>query len=538
MHSRRQPYAEAHYYMSNSSPSRGRSSFPSPRPLQAKPANNPSASSSRPGTAGTTGVDSLKIYAPIPPTGPHDPSRQRSGFSQPPLETTTPSQSRGFGVHSILNPYSETIQQSPVTTSTQVGLTGQTLLPPPTASPRIRKRTGPASPTRTHHGAASGTTGRRVLTPKSPATRTSSVGGRRNPTFHTTGPPLQTFTGPEPRIYTAEPGSADVPSLPPLTGTARAPFPGVQATDAWQIRGRPRPTGAPVPATQTASPSTSHTSLSQTEQTSPAFRYGQIPAGHQGPASFRQHFSGIPMGYSTEHGLRGPPEGYQAGQPAYQMTLETEQGPMVVPVELDMQQASKMADEKRKRNAGASARFRARRKEKEKEASQTISGLQQEIRELREERDFYRNERNFIREFATRQVGIQLPPRPRSPQFHRLTAPPGLSYEESHFLEDIGRARSGSAPAPQRRRTGDYQAHFSAATHQSPIPQPFGSTYGTNPPLPLPPPQIQGQGPGPYASPRSLPPGPPVSAATGPRSQSSYDPFRKDPFDRSWNPAR
>ncbi len=73
--------------------------------------------------------------------------------------------------------------------------------------------------------------------------------------------------------------------------------------------------------------------------------------------------------------------------PSYQlMTFDTDQGPIQVLV--DVQAASKMADEKRKRNAGASARFRQRRKENEREASQMIAKLEQQMKEANEDRDF------------------------------------------------------------------------------------------------------------------------------------------------------
>jgi hypothetical protein len=124
--------------------------------------------------------------------------------------------------------------------------------------------------------------------------------------------------------------------------------------------------------------------------------------------------------------------------------LETDQAPIVVPVELDLQQASKMADEKRKRNAEASARFRARRSEKEKEASQTISTLEQELQELREERDFYRNERNYIRDFATRHVEYSyLLDRPRRKS---NAVPPVSIHEASRSMEESGCTRSELGP--------------------------------------------------------------------------------------------
>ena len=518
--------------MSNSTPSGDRSSIPSPRPLQARPSND-APSSSRHGTTGTKRVETLNAYAPTPSSGPHEIPRQQYEYSQTPADNAPQSQSRGFGVHSILNPSSEVIQQSPMTTPRlSAASAGPTLLPPPTASsPRGRKRAEPGSPTRAQTGGALGASGRRVLTPKSPATRAASLGGRRNPTFHPTGPPQQSLGGPEWRIYTAEPGTADVPSLPPISSAARTILPGINNPDVWPAQGRPQGAGPSVVTTQSASPSTSHTSQSQTEQASPAFRYGQMPVT-QGPSHYRSHHFGMHMGLSSEQGSQGGPDSYQTGQTGYQMTLETDQGPMVVPVELDLRQASKVADEKRKRNAGASARFRARRKEKEKEASHTISSLQQDLRELRESRDFYRNQCNFIRDFAARQHGLQLPPRPPSPVFQRTRAP--SSYDESSGMEDIGRARSDSAPAAHRRRTGDYLPGFPTVSQQSP--RPFG--YPPNPAMPMQTTPVHGQAPGPYTSPRTLPPGPPGSGAPlQQRSQSSYDPFRKDPFDRSWNPG-
>ena len=286
-------------------------------------------------------------------------------------------------------------------------------------------------------------------------------------------------------------------------------------------------TGAPP---RSDSPSTSQTSKSQSEQTSPAYRYG-ITASNQPQGGYPSVRAGG-GGFSQDAGGRGSLESYQAGQPAYQMTLETDQGPMVVPVELDLQQASKVADEKRKRNAGASARFRARRKEKEKEASQTISNLQHELRLMQEEREFYRNERNYFREYALRHG--QLTQRPISPRMQSRPPPPIVQAREmSDEPEESGRARSDSAPATQRRRTGDYQPGFGAPN----VPLPYSSGYGPQPPFPMPP--MTQQPPGPYASPRSFPPAPPAPPTTH-RSQPSYDDFRRESDERnsrSWNPG-
>ena len=119
------------------------------------------------------------------------------------------------------------------------------------------------------------------------------------------------------------------------------------------------------------------------------------------------------------------------------ITLDTEKGPLQVPV--DVQAASKVADEKRKRNATASHRFRQRRKEKERETSEEISKLEQRVRAMEEERDFYHGERDYFRDVATR-TSSQAPllPRPLSPRqrLHTsLSAPMGYSNAQSQDAE-------------------------------------------------------------------------------------------------------
>lgn len=103
------------------------------------------------------------------------------------------------------------------------------------------------------------------------------------------------------------------------------------------------------------------------------------------------------------------------------MTLDTEQGPIQVPV--DVQAASKVADEKRKRNATASHRFRQRRKEKEKETSQNIERLEHQIRDITEEREFYRLERDYFRNIACNgPAQAHVAPRPPSPRQVRMAS--------------------------------------------------------------------------------------------------------------------
>jgi hypothetical protein len=114
-----------------------------------------------------------------------------------------------------------------------------------------------------------------------------------------------------------------------------------------------------------------------------------------------------------------------SGQSSIQlMTIKSQQGHNVqIPV--DVQAASKVADEKRRRNAGASARFRARRKEKEREASMSISRLEQQLRDAIEDAEFYRTERDYFKAIVFQQPrSDRLYERPTSPRLRRPSAPP------------------------------------------------------------------------------------------------------------------
>jgi len=137
------------------------------------------------------------------------------------------------------------------------------------------------------------------------------------------------------------------------------------------------------------------------------------------------------------------------GQGQYQlMTLETEHGPIQVPV--DVQAASKVADEKRKRNATASHRFRQRRKEKEQETSENIAKLEAQIREMTEEKDFYQRERDYFQDITLRNR-VPVTARPPSPRRRRHASLAGPAL--SPFDEPEGATRSGRNT---RRRTSAY----------------------------------------------------------------------------------
>ena len=96
------------------------------------------------------------------------------------------------------------------------------------------------------------------------------------------------------------------------------------------------------------------------------------------------------------------------------MILDGENNPIQIPV--NMQATSKIANEKRKRNATAAHRFRQRQKEEKRRNSQTIAQLGQQIRQLEEEKESFRKERDYFREITFRNPGqARLLPQPISP---------------------------------------------------------------------------------------------------------------------------
>ncbi len=98
------------------------------------------------------------------------------------------------------------------------------------------------------------------------------------------------------------------------------------------------------------------------------------------------------------------------GQQAF-MTLPGSETPIAIQV--DYSQASKKADEKRQRNAKASTRHRRKKKTIQEENVRQIQEMADEKEELVErveqltrQRDFYRDERNRLRDIVLRTPSI------------------------------------------------------------------------------------------------------------------------------------
>ena len=100
----------------------------------------------------------------------------------------------------------------------------------------------------------------------------------------------------------------------------------------------------------------------------------------------------------------------------HMMILDTAQDPVQVPI--DVQSTSTATNEKRKRNAIASHKFRQRREEKERKAYENTKRLEAIIREMAEEKDHYRKERDFFQNAALYNC-IPVEPRPPSPSRRR-----------------------------------------------------------------------------------------------------------------------
>jgi len=135
-----------------------------------------------------------------------------------------------------------------------------------------------------------------------------------------------------------------------------------------------------------------------TSAPSPYTHASSFVGGYQ-PAIQDQHGSlyAIPLG--SHHG-------------SGQVTLNTPDGPIIAPY--DTTSGSLAQHEKRKKNASASSRFRKRKKEKEIENTRRMEELEHNLKKMEEERDFYRNQRDYLRGIIVhaQQNRGQLPPLP------------------------------------------------------------------------------------------------------------------------------
>ena len=286
-----------------------------------------------------------------------------------------------------------------------------------------------------------------------------------------------------------------------------------------------------APPSQSNSPATSYSSYSHPSHPSPAPQYN-TPAT-QGPKSmyYSSHGSAggrasvgpqITLGSDSSYG----PLTTTVGQSTYQlMTLDTDQGPIQVPV--DVQAASKMADEKRKRNAGASARFRQRRKEKEREASTTITKLETRIRDLSEERDYYRVERDYFRGivYSTSAQALVVPrvPSPRLRKSAQSSGGAPRSDTQWEQSEDRG-AQTGRNT---RRRINSFTPTYELPPPGMAPPNPLPAFSTATPSFPFP-----------KTEPRANTPLQRPSVLSGPHRMGPFDPVGHPGYERAWTTSQ
>jgi hypothetical protein len=424
--------------------------------------------------------------SPIQPYPPMQPPYRspRDGpahplVSLPPLRQLsktppTPSDHRHgnpFGVHSMLNPQAELVEQqqgrrhsgSQKESPSPVGTQHSHSLPSisrPTSVDSTQSKLDEQNHPRPFQAPGRPSI-RHILSPK--LHRTQSLG--------MLNPPTGTIDAHQSPFLTANTRPSEIitsqPALPtPPVGGRTIYFPVVPPTAPTppqnMIRTEIRRPSINYPQSGSASPIAQYSPYSQPasvassqyDMHSTQGQYGSGPgrahmhdSRHRSISMDSERNSMIPMAPSSQSSIQ-------------LMTIKSQHGPpRQIPVET--QSGSKGADEKRRRNAGASARFRARRKEKEREASMSISRLEQNVRDSTEDAEYYRSERDYWRSIAMQVHPDRHYPRPQSPRLRRVSVAPSCApssttghgsdasyddYEEEAYEEERN----------VRRRTNNY----------------------------------------------------------------------------------
>ena len=420
------------------------------------------------------------------------------GLELPPLsgantirsDTFSPGATRIAGVSSILNPPAEDDAQtgqrrkasqleSPIAPAHQ--------LPP--LAPNIRNASGGLGPPDRSGNAPqdfSPRPPRRILTPRSPSGlhRAASL-GQLNPQGGSINAQQVPFPpSPRSRVYTVEPGTSGAPPLPTPSARTQPAGYGFPAPPPPRDSSRRASTGTNRARnlSSSASPSTSYSSYSQVGQTSPMGTYASTAGGapasydHNGDPSGREQRTASDAGVPDSQRQMSIPISSSGGQNVYQMmTLETTSGTVQLPV--DVQAASRVADEKRRRNAGASARFRQRRKEKEREASTSIARLEQQVKELAEDLDFYRNERgqllSVLQGVSGMEHHLQRPPSPRQMRGSMGSMQGSMAGRQGSYMRpQESQPQSPDTGRNVRRRTSTFSLPPAPPSSQLPPPPP------------------------------------------------------------------
>lgn len=423
----------------------------------------------------TPQLSPTQLYPPMQPPFRNSPREGPANplVSLPPLRqlsSTPPSERRygsSFGVHAMLNPQAEITEQqrnrrrsasqmdSPSPVETQHSSLQSISRPPSVDSTQDEHKSRQFLPPDRRS-----TIMRHILSPKSPKVH-------RTQSLSLLNPPTGTIDAHQTPFLTANTRPSELvashPSLPPANRpvyfTAQPSDP---APPQAMVRADMRRPSIGFPQSGSASPIPQYSPYSQPASVASSQYDNQSTHGQYAPSSTHvplhdSRHGSIPM--ETERNSMIPMA--PSSQSSIQlMTIKSQTGHQVqIPV--DVQAASKVADEKRRRNAGASARFRARRKEKEREASMSISRLEQQLRDAIEDAEFYRIERDYFKSIVFEQPNPKPHYRPSSPRLRRhsiapshapsSTTGPGSDGSYAEYEED---AREEERNV--RRRTSNY----------------------------------------------------------------------------------
>ncbi|KAH7459970.1 hypothetical protein FOMA001_g19734 [Fusarium oxysporum f. sp. matthiolae] len=166
-----------------------------------------------------------------------------------------------------------------------------------------------------------------------------------------------------------------------------------------------------------------------------------------------------------------------------------------IPVHMDFSQASKKADEKRQRNAVASTRHRKKKKHAQEEDAKELQKLRNErrimemwIEELIQQRDFYREDRNRLRDIVAETPSISDhatgPPSPTISTSNSYAETGSLASGPSGFMGYGGDTVSNARPV-KRRRTDDHP-EYSLPPYESPASGHLIASPSGLPPMPMP----------------------------------------------------
>ncbi|KAJ5267252.1 hypothetical protein N7478_010060 [Penicillium angulare] len=374
--------------------------------------------------------------------------------------------SRSIGVHSILNPPAQTIE------ATSSGLGSQSA----SRKSSPRPRTGFSPVMRPMHSI--------MQHPLSPRPTGWPLGNPSSPSarFVGRGRSGQSSVSHSSLVYHEPPmGLRQAPASSPLPNPPLRPLaalPAIQASMPAALHSTPiihsrRTSAGPAPlknpTSQETTPGAPHSTYSRLGRASPAVTNMSAPpsvASYAAASTPYMTMETLTRGMPAVAGPRSIAE-----EPA---SIPSNRVPSVGPgtqanavpprarilCHVDYKSGSTSQAEKRKANSDASRRFR-NRKRNEAQMEQRLTSQQdeilrqtEEIRALTQQRDHYKAERDFFRDYLARFVPLnQLPPRPSSPRYSSSIPAPLLPTPAMETAPtptwsggDAGRTASGAQP--------------------------------------------------------------------------------------------